>query len=193
MEQELEVLQKVLDPTENSTGGGTASAIAGAMAAALAGMVARLSIGKEGMQPDEFYESHNSALIRLAEELMGGARLDSDAFAAVMASFRLPKETQEEKASRRAAIQTAWVHATRIPLENARRCSEVLGLARELVGRSNASTASDLTCALYLARAGGLGCLDNVQANLEMIKDESTAVELQNQAQDLRSLLDRDQ
>ena len=48
MEENVQAFLKVLDPTDNSTGGGTASAVAGAMAAALAAMVARLSIGKAG-------------------------------------------------------------------------------------------------------------------------------------------------
>ncbi|HJS28913.1 MAG TPA: cyclodeaminase/cyclohydrolase family protein [Anaerolineales bacterium] len=187
----MEVLQKILDPAENSTGGGSASAIAGAMAAALAAMVARLSIGKEGMQPADFYEAHNARLVRLADELLEGARLDSDAFAAVLAGFRLPKDTQEQKTARVAAIQNAWIQSTRIPLENAQRCSEAQELANELVGRSNTSAASDLTCALYLARAGGLGCLDNVTANLEMIKDERIAADLQAQALSTRERLDR--
>lgn len=62
MDENIQAFLKVLDPADNSTGGGTASAIVGAMAAALAGMVARLSIGKDGMELDEFYQERDATL-----------------------------------------------------------------------------------------------------------------------------------
>ena len=52
---DLQAFLRVIDPDDNATGGGTASAVAGAMAAGLAGMVARLSVGKDGMEPDPYY------------------------------------------------------------------------------------------------------------------------------------------
>jgi methenyltetrahydrofolate cyclohydrolase len=182
MNQDYEVLLKILDPEDNSTGGGSASAIAGAMAASLAGMVARLSVGRESMESEAYYREKNSQLVRLSATLLNGSRLDSEAFGDVQQAFRLPKETDGEKEIRRRRIQAAWIKATHIPLDNARYCAETLALAQSLVGRSNKNAASDLTCAIYLARAGGLGCLDNVEINLAMIKDETEASELAGQA-----------
>jgi formiminotetrahydrofolate cyclodeaminase len=153
MEENIAAFLKVLDPTDNTTGGGTASAIAGSMAAALAAMVARLSVGKKDMEPDEFYESRVAQLTRLSEELFDGAREDSLAFEGVTKAFRLPKETDAEKAVRSRTVQIAWAQATELPLQNAERCIQTFEIAQELEGRSNKSAASDLTVGIYLAPA----------------------------------------
>ena len=55
MNANVESFLRVLDPADNSTGGGTAAAVAGAMAAALVGMVARLSIGKKRADTESFF------------------------------------------------------------------------------------------------------------------------------------------
>lgn len=192
MDHNIAAFLKVLDPADNSTGGGTASAVAGAMAGALVAMVARLSIGKDGMQePDTFYEQLSASAETLSTQLFKGGRDDSQAFEAVRNAFRLPKGSDEEKAIRREAIQAAWLHAARVPLANAERCRQVLDLGAQLRGRSNPNAASDLACGLYLARAGMLGCLENVEINLPTIKDRQTAAELAERASALRTLDDQ--
>jgi formiminotetrahydrofolate cyclodeaminase len=182
MDDNVVAFLKVLDSNDNTTGGGTAAAVAGAMAAALAAMVARLSSGKPGMEPDEYYAERADALSLLADELFDGGRQDSEAFASVRQAFRLPKNSDEEKAVRSQAIQAAWKNAAEIPLSNAQRCARVLALAGELEGRSNENAASDLACAFYLGQAGLKGCLENVAINLPMIKDEALVSQMEDQA-----------
>jgi formiminotetrahydrofolate cyclodeaminase len=177
---------KVLDSDDNTTGGGTASAVAGAMAGALVAMVARLSIGKDGMEPDGFYEKFVTEAQTISGELFDGGHADSQAFLAVLASFKLPKQTDEEKATRRKVIQDAWVNAARVPLTNAERCARVLKMGLQLRGRSYPDAASDLECGMLLARAGLLGCLENVQINLPSIKDPDVAASLTDSVYALR-------
>lgn len=192
VDENVAAFLKVLDPTDNATGGGTASAVAGAMAGALVAMVARLSIGKEGtdgryqMEPESFYSELGAAAEALSSDLFDGGREDSQAFEAVRSAFRLPKQTDEEKTTRREAIRAAWVHAARVPLVNAERCARVLELGAQLRGRSNPNAASDLKCAMYLARAGLLGCVENVEINVPAIKDQEMATELAKRARALR-------
>ena len=188
MDENITAFLKVLDPADNSTGGGTASAVAGAMAGALVAMVARLSVGKEGMEPESFYKKLGTSAQILSTELFDGGREDSQAFEAVRNAFRLPKKSDAEKAVRREAIQTAWVHAARVPLANAERCRQVLELGQQLRGRSNPNAASDLACAMYLARTGMLGCLENVEINLPAIKDPQVSAELAERVSALRNL-----
>jgi formiminotetrahydrofolate cyclodeaminase len=176
---------KVLDPNDNSTGGGTASAVAGAMAAALVAMVARLSIGREGSQAASFYKTLISEAERLATELFTGSRKDSEAFAHVMASFKMPKETEEQQPVRRRAIDEAMLKATRTPLINAENCRNVLVLKQKLEGNMNPNTASDLECAGHIAKAGLLGCLANVKINLPSLKNKSQAADIARQVDEL--------
>lgn len=173
MNDNIAAFSKVLDPNDNSTGGGTASAVAGAMAAALVAMVARLSIGREGSEAASFYKTLVSEAELLATELFTGGRKDSEAFADVMASFKMPKETDEQQTVRRQAIDEAMLKATRTPLINAEKCRQVLDLKQKLEGRSNTNTASDLECAGHLAKAGLLGCLANVKINVPSLKNKS--------------------
>jgi len=66
---------------------------------------------------------------------------------------------------------------------------QVIELGMALVSRVNLKVLSDLRCALLLARAGLLGCLENVQINLPAIQDAAVAAQLSAQANDLRQRL----
>jgi formiminotetrahydrofolate cyclodeaminase len=184
----LEAFLKVLDPADRTTGGGSASAIAGAMAGALAAMVAELSLNKEGMGSEVFYEEASMQGRKLSAALMQGSTEDHLAFTAVRDAFRLPKQSEEERAMRQQAIQAAWIQATQIPLANAERCAQILELVTDLEGRSNPNAASDLRCAAHLARAGLRGCLENVAINIPSIEHQATVEELNQRAQVLHSL-----
>ena len=178
LHDDLSGFLKVLDPLDTSTGGGTASAVAGAMAAALVAMVARLSKSNPAVAGLPSYDEIASWGTDLSADLMAGSREDSEAFEAVRSALRRPKQTEGEQLARRDAVQVAWTRAASVPLRNAELCARVLGLARALDGRSNPGAASDLDCAVYLARAGLLGCAANVRINLPSIKDPDAAAAL---------------
>jgi formiminotetrahydrofolate cyclodeaminase len=188
MNDNIAAFQKVLDPNDNSTGGGTASAVAGAMAAALVAMVARLSIGRKGSKEASFYQTLISEAERLSTELFTGGRRDAEAFAAVMASFKMPKQTEEQMSARQRGVDEAMLTATRVPLVNAENCRNVLLLKQKLEGHMNPNAASDLECAGHLAKAGLLGCLANVKINLPGLKDESQAAKIAKQVEDLSAM-----
>ena len=188
MDAILAAFSKVLDPEDTTTGGGTASAIAGAMAGALVAMVARLPSGTDGTGPESFYSEIAEEAALLSGQLLDGGSEDSQSFALVRKALRLSHQTDEQMASRRAAIQGAWLNATLVPLDNAERCARVLELGAQLRGRSNFSAASDLESALHLAHAGILGCLETIAANLPSIKDQSMVAALTARASELRTL-----
>jgi formiminotetrahydrofolate cyclodeaminase len=172
-EAQIVAFLKVLDPEDDSTGGGAASAVAGAMAAGLAGLVARVSRGKPDMEAAEFYEEIDERAQHLTRELLTGAVDDSMAFEAVMEGFRMPKDTDEQKSARSAAIQDGLETATQVPLANAERCTEVLKLVQRLAPKHNLNAASDLDVGRRLALAALEGCVDNVEINLGSLKREA--------------------
>ena len=155
------------------------------MAAALVAMVARLSLPPAGPEPEATYLEIIDRCAELADALIAGGDEDTQAFAAVMAAYRMPKSTDVEKQARSPAIQAALAHATRVPLRNAELCAGVLAQVARLEGRSNRNAASDLQCAAYLARAGLQGCLANVEINLPGIKDPGVTAEIRARAQTL--------
>lgn len=177
-----------MDPADNSTGGGSASAIAGGMAAALAAMVARLSMGKPGLEPDDYYRPIIDEAEALSQRLLQGACRDSESFDAVMAAYRMPKASEPERAARQRAVSEAMLRATEIPLANAEGCRRVVELCERLKDRSNPNARSDLECAFHLARAGLGGCLDNVAINLPNVKDANQVQRIQSHAEHLGRL-----
>ncbi len=173
---------KVLDPSDTSTGGGSASALAGGMAGALIDLVCHLTLKDESINERRFLDKSGKKAGQLSNDLLAGADDDRAAFQAVRDAYRLPKETDEQRSGRSNAVQAAWVNAAWIPLKNADKCAELAALVCELNGKTNPNAQSDLMCAFFLARAGCLGCLENVAINLLSIKDQEKAAVIRQQA-----------
>jgi formiminotetrahydrofolate cyclodeaminase len=190
MDQNINAFRRVLDATDNSTGGGTASSVAGAMAAGLVAMVARLSMGKKGLAPPKQYEPIAAEAEKLSKTLFDGGHEDAAAFDRVSSAYKMPKETIDEKASRGLAIQTAMIHAAEVPLSNAGQCKRVLELCRSLEDSFNTNAASDLECAGYLATAGLKGCAANVRINLPYIKNQEISKAIENNLKSILKSLD---
>ncbi len=186
----MQIYAKVLDADDTSTGGGSASAVAGAMAGALLAMVSRLSAPPGETEDSPLFARVYAQSKEVSRQLQVGSGEDSRAFQLVRAAYQLPRQTDEEKASRQQAVQDAWQVAARTPLGNAQRCLQVLELGAELAGKVNPKVMSDYTCGLLLARAGLLGCLENVAINLPALKDAALAEQLAEQAAGMRSRCD---
>jgi len=156
-----------LASTDPTPGGGSAAALAGAMGAALCAMVAAMPRTRTGAP-----EERAPLEAALARARRAGTRLralvdeDSAAFDAVMAAFRLPKGSDEEKAARRQAIAAANARATEVPLETAEQCLDVLAAAVEAAAHGNPNAQSDARTGAAAALAGLMGALENVRINL---------------------------
>ena len=176
MEMSLRDFQSALASSSPTPGGGTAAAIALGQASALTIMVADLTIGKDKWEAG--WDVANRALsiaIRIMTRSGDLADEDSDSFDAVMDSFRLPKESDEEKSSRRTEIRKATLKAAEVPFETASLALELLELLPELAAKGNANAASDVGVAGLLASAACKGALFNVDINLDSIPEEMGA------------------
>lgn len=159
-------------------GGGTAAAVTGAVGASLVGMLANLTLGRKK------YADHEKLMGAIAEQaeaervrLLELAEEDAAAYDAVGAAFKLPKETDEEKAARAEAIQVALKGACDVPLAVMERCMEVIGLAKTAVQYGNKNALSDGAAGAEFARAALRVASYNVKINLGSIKDETYAKE----------------
>jgi len=179
-------LDRLASPTP-TPGGGTAAAMSGATGAALVAMAARLTAGKKGFEDVEprMHEIESAADAARAE-FLDLAERDARSFDAVMAAYGLPKETDEDKAARSAAIQEAMVGAANVPLETARLAVDMLALAEEAARTGNPNLLSDAAAAAELLAASCRAAGWNVEINAQSIKDESIAASLRDEAQRLR-------
>ena len=169
-------------------GGGSISALNGAIAAALAEMVANLTIGKQKYSDvqDQMAEIAKSAAA-LQKELVLDVDRDSEAYDGVSQAFKLPKETDEEKAIRSAAIQENTKKAALVPMEVARRASALLPSIEAVVARGNQNAVTDGCVAMMCARVAVVGALFNVRINLTSIKDEEFVARLREEADRLEA------
>lgn len=159
-------------------GGGSAAALSGALGAGLVSMVCRLTLGKPKYAAhEELVKETLTKSDALVTKLLDAIQKDTDAFDSVMAAFGMPKETDEQKAARGAAIQAAYKVAIASPVATAEFCLSVMLLAESLLNKSNTNAVSDLAVGATQAYAGLKGALANVQINLPSIKDASYVAE----------------
>ena len=155
-------------------GGGSASALAGAMAAAMVEMAANLTIGREKFRD---VEAEMKVVLGRAGELrdlmLAAVEEDTDAFDEVSQAYKMPRDSDTEKASRTEAIQQALKGATEVPLRVAKAAMETYQLAQVAMEKANPNVASDARVAMLLAEAARDGARANVDINLGMIKDEA--------------------
>ena len=157
-------------------GGGSAAALEGALGTALTAMVCALTQGKKkyAEYAELSAEVGEKAQI-LKAQYVDVIDRDTEAFNAVSAVFAMPKDTDEEKAARSAAMQEALKGCTKTPFEMMELAAKALELTDSVVGRSNLSAASDLGCAALSLKAAIQGAWLNVLINIGGLKDQAFA------------------
>lgn len=154
-------------------GGGSAAALSATMGISLTKMVCELTIGKKKYAE---YEDEIKLVFdetkQLQKNLLEAIDKDTEAFNAVSAVFSMPKETDDEKAARRAAMQSALEGAAKSPLDMMKLMLEALEVTKRAIGKSNTNAASDLGVAALSLKAGIQGAWLNVLINLSGIKNE---------------------
>ena len=164
---------------EPTPGGGAIAALTAATGAALAEMVANLTFGKKGY---EEVQSEMKDLQGKAEAIRNRmlelSQADADVFNIFMNALGLPKDTDEEKATRSAAIQQAYKDAAMVPFEIGELAYQIFDLADLASRKGNQNLITDGIIAAINARAAIKAAFLNVRINLSGIKDESFVAEL---------------
>ncbi len=153
-------------------GGGSISACVGALGVSLGTMVANLSAHKRGWDNrwQEFSDwavqgqRYKDALLELVDE-------DTRAFNQIIAAFRLPRETDQEKAERRTAIDAATRTAIEVPFRVMQIALESMDVIRAMAETGNPASASDAGVGALCARAAVRGAFLNVQTNAADLRD----------------------
>lgn len=164
-------------------GGGSISAYVGALGASLGAMVANLSSHKRGWDDRwEFFSDWAVKGVQYQEKLLWLVDEDTRAFNRIMEAFGLPKNTEEEKAARSAAIEAASKYAMEIPFITAQTALQSMEVMLEMTKSGNPNSISDAGVGALCARAAVLGAVMNVRINAQGIKDKAFTEKLVNEA-----------
>jgi len=179
------VEQRVIDfvavtaSKEPTPGGGAIAALTAATGAALAEMVANLTFGKKGYEAVQTeMEELQAKAEAIRKRMLELSQADADVFNIFMNALGLPKNTDEEKAARTAAIQQAYKDAAMVPFEIGELANQIFDLAELASRKGNQNLITDGIIAAINARAAVKSAFLNVRINLSGIKDESFVEEL---------------
>ena len=176
----------VLASDAPAPGGGSAAALSAALGTALTKMVTELTIGKKKYAEfEEDAKELRQQMTDLTDKFVVAIDKDTEAFNDVSAVFAMPKETEEDKAARRAAMQEALKGATKSPFEIMKLSVEALRLTNDAIGKTNSNAASDLGVSALSLKAGLQGAWLNVLINLDGVKDEDFVGEYRSNGQKL--------
>ena len=168
-------------------GGGSAAAVVAAAGAALISMVGRLTVGRERFAD---VEPRMREIVDRADAERGRflelADRDAEAFEGFMRAFRMPRESEDQRSARAAAIEEASIAAADVPLEIARMSVGLMELAVEVAARGNPHAASDGACAAACLHAGAHAALASVRINAGSMTDPATSARYLEQARDLQ-------
>src|SRR5579883_2678298 len=157
-------------------GGGSSAAVMGSMGAALVSMVCNVSFGKKGCEAVRGeLETVLAEAELLRRRLADMVREDIAAFDALMAAYKLPKDTEQAKERRSQAIQSSLRRATEVPLDCARTSARVIRLARRAGDLGHREVVSDAGVGVLAAHAAARSAALNVFINAPTLKDRAFA------------------
>ncbi len=184
-------IEQLAAPTP-TPGGGSAGAYAGALGAALVAMVAGVTIGKKKYADVEAeMQAVRVVAENLRSELTQAVDDDAASFEVLMAKFKLPKETEEQKTARDASIAQATLNAARIPLHVAEHAVKVMELALKCARHGLLSAISDAASGFAMARASLTAAAYNVRININSLADKSPGGRMLSELAELESAADK--
>jgi formiminotetrahydrofolate cyclodeaminase len=168
--QSIDAFLQAIASDAHVPGGGSVAAYTGAAGMGL--VVMALEVSKKRAD----YTAPFDALIARGRGVIDGLKRgmtdDISAFSTYMDALKLPKETDAEKAARKAAMTAAAVTATEAPLAAARQCVDGLRVALEAKAICRATIMSDVLAGANLLDASCRSILLNVDANIGSIPGE---------------------
>jgi len=167
-------------------GGGSVAALTGALGAGLVSMVCSLTLGKEkykDVQPQ--IEALTKESEQLRAEMQDLVQKDTEAYGALSEVYKMPKNTDAEKAARTARMQEALKKACQVPFEIGLKALEVAKLARRAADIGNVGAVSDAGVAVLLAQACAQSAALNVKINVNSIRDDTYNKDVWTRTQDV--------
>jgi len=167
-------------------GGGSIAAYCGAMGISLGTMVANLSAHKRGWDDrwEEFSDcaekgmAYQNTLLDLVDE-------DTNAFKKIMNAFRLPKDTEADKAKRQEAIQVATKYAILTPFKVMETAYNSMEVMKAMADFGNPNSVTDAGVGALCARTAVIGAFLNVKINCGDCEDKAFVADVLKRGQQL--------
>jgi methenyltetrahydrofolate cyclohydrolase len=166
-------------------GGGSAAALSASLGSALGSMVFNLTIGKKAY--NEYDEEKKRLVIKALEEtnsskdqFLNMMEQDAEEFLELMAAFKLPKVTDEEKAYRDEKITKGYIKALEVPLKVAEKAFKIYDYIEIAAKYGNKNAVSDAGVAALLIQTAIESAVLNVKINLSSLKDEEYKAQVSN-------------
>lgn len=179
-----------LGSSSPAPGGGSVAALAASLGTALSSMVFNLTVGKKMFNEydDELKKQIETQLKKSDQaknEFLYLMDKDTNAFLTLMASFKLPRENEEEINIRLAKIQEGYKSALEVPLEIALKAYEIYDIIFTASKYGNKNAISDAGVAALMIQSGIEAAVLNVRINLSGIKDEDYKLNVIKQCREL--------
>lgn len=172
-----------------SPGGGSTAALVAALSGCLNSMVYSLTVGKKAF--DNLDSDKRECLIKFAEECSEFTKLtivmmeeDRKCFNELMASYKLPKETEEEKEYRKKDIKEKTNGAMKAPLNLLRACIKFYDNILFAAKYGNKMLVSDAGVSAILLHAAIESAIINVKINLNSLKGEEFYKDIDEELED---------
>ena len=175
-------LKKFADLTASESmapGGGSVSAYVSSLGIGLGTMVANLSSHKRGWDDKWSYFSDWAEVGQtIMKELILLVDKDTDAFNGIIDAFRLPKNTDEEKMIRSAAVLAATKNAIDIPMQVMKTSYLAFDLLEDMVKNGNPNSITDAGVGALCVSTGIKGAALNAKVNCQGLKDQAYVQEV---------------
>ncbi len=153
-------------------GGGSVAAYVGSLGASLGAMVANLSSHKRGWDDKwEYFSDLAETGQQFKNQLLEKVDEDTAAFNGIIDAIRLPKGSEEEKASRTAAISAATKNAIEIPYSVMELAYKNYDFLEELATSGNPASISDIGVGVACMDTAIIGAALNVKINCKDFDD----------------------
>lgn len=164
-------------------GGGGAAAIAGALAISLGSMVANLTVNsKKYAFAKAEMEDYLDKALEIKDDLLEAVDLDAESFMPLIEAYRLPANTDKEKAHKQLMVDKCTIDACQVPLQIMHSCCAAIELIAEFAEKGTKSAVSDVGCAAALAKAALEAASLNIFINTKSMRYRDMAIGFNDEA-----------
>lgn len=193
--RDIKIIDFIEDLASSSPapGGGAVAALSGGLSVALASMIYNLTIGKKiyndleeniRLKLDKNLEECKTLYI----EMLDYIDKDKEAFLNLMACYKMPKETEEEKALKNKAMEECTLEAMNVPLNLAKLAMKFYDNIYFAVKYGNKNLVSDAKIAAIMLNACIESSIVNIEINLNFLKNQEIKSRVEKEIQELTSI-----